>query len=287
MPEVCPSCGSEVWRPEGEVVTRCTNAGCPAQRLERLGHWAGRGAMDIDGMGYEIITRLVETGALHDVADFYALTREQLATLDMGRLKKDGTTVLLGEVMAAKLVAAIDASRSRTLARLLFGLGIRHVGATVAEAIAAAYGSLDALIAASGEEIARVDGVGPRIAESLRAFLDKPENLALIERLRAAGVRLADERDESALRPQTLAGTTWVLTGALEGFTRDEAGAALKALGAKVASSVSKKTSFVVVGAEPGSKYDKALELGVPVVAEDDLARVLETGEAPIQGDSR
>jgi DNA ligase (NAD+) len=228
----------------------------------------------------------VEAGALHDVADFYALTPEQLAALDMGRLKKDGTPVLLGGVMAAKLAAAIDASRSRTLARLLYGLGIRHVGATVAEAIAAAYGSLDALVASPSEDIARVDGVGPRIAESLSAFLDNPENLALIERLRAAGVSLEDERDESQVRPQTLAGTTWVLTGALERFTRDEAGAALKALGGKLASSVSKKTSFVVVGAEPGSKYDKALELGVPVLAEDDLARVLETGEAPFAGDS-
>lgn len=287
MPEVCPSCGSEAWRPEGEVVTRCTNAGCPMQRLERLGHWAGRGAMDIDGMGYEIITRLVETGALHDVADFYALTPEQLAALDMGRLKKDGTPVLLGGVMAAKLAAAIDASRSRMLTRLLFGLGIRHVGATVAEAIAGAYGSLDSLAAAPVEDIARVDGVGPRIAESLRAFFENSENLALIERLRAAGVSLADARDERALRPQTLAGTTWVLTGALERFTRDEAGAALKVLGAKVASSVSKKTSFVVVGAEPGSKYDKALELGVPVLSEDDLARVIRTGEVPIPGGSR
>ena len=284
MPETCPSCGSSVWRPEGEVVTRCTNAGCPMQRLERLGHWAGRGALDIDGMGYEIITRLVGTGALHDVADFYLLTPEMLATLDMGRLKKDGTAVLLGEVTAAKLAAAIDVSRSRTLARLLFGFGIRHVGATVAEAIAAAYGSLDALVASPVEDVARVEGVGPRIAESVRAFFDTPANLALVERLRAAGVRLEDERDEGAERPQTLAGTTWVLTGALERFTRDEAGTALKALGAKVASSVSKKTSFVVVGVDPGSKYDKALELSVPVLSEEDLARVLESGEVPGEG---
>lgn len=280
MPAECPSCGSAVWREEGEVVPRCTNAGCPAQRLERLGHWASRGALDIEGMGVEIVTRLVEQGMLHDVADYYSLTRDQLASLDLGRVRKDGTPVLLGETMAAKLMASIEVSRQRPLARLLFGLGIRHVGATVAEALAAAFGSLDALLAASEAELAEVEQVGPKIAESVRAFADNPENLAIVRRLQEAGVRTAEER-RAPEREQTLVGTTWVLTGALERYTRDEAGAALKALGAKVAGSVSKKTSYVVVGADPGSKYTTALELGVRVLSEPELAATLEGGTVP------
>ena len=280
MPAECPSCGSPVWREEGEVVPRCTNAGCPAQRLERLGHWASRGALDIEGMGVEIVTRLVEQGLLHDVADYYSLTHDQLAALDLGRVKKDGTPVLLGETMAAKLMASIEASKERPLARLLFGLGIRHVGSTVAEALAGAFGSLDALLAASETELAEVEQVGPKIAESVRAFADNPENLVIVCRLQAAGVRIAEER-RAPEREQTLAGTTWVLTGALEGFTRDAAGAALKALGAKVAGSVSKKTSYVGVGADPGSKYTTALELGVRVLSEAELAATLEHGVVP------
>lgn len=298
MPTECPSCGGPVWRPEGEAVTRCTNAACPAQRLERLGHWAGRGAMDIDGMGTEIITRLVETGALHDVADFYTLESGALAALDMGRTKKDGDQVTLGDVVATKLAEAIDTSRARSLARVLFGLGIRHVGSTVAEQLAAAFGSIDVLAEAATVEplspgdgvtiaaalasdpIARVEGVGPTIAASVRAFFENADNRRLIERLREAGVRLADERREPD-RPQTLAGLTFVLTGALSRYTRDEAGTALKALGAKVSGSVSAKTSYVVAGEDAGSKYDKALALGIAVLAEDDLQRILETGEKP------
>lgn len=280
MPATCPSCGSDVWREEGEVVPRCTNAGCPAQRLERLGHWASRGALDIDGMGSEIVSRLVESGLLHDVADYYSLTFEQLVTLDLGRVKKDGTPQLLGEVVAAKLVASLNASKSRPLAKLLFGLGIRHVGSTVAEALTAAYGSLDDLLAASEEDLAQVEQVGPKIAESVRAFADNPGNIEIVRRLQAAGVQTAEER-VAPERPQTLSGTTWVLTGALESFTRDEAGTALKALGAKVAGSVSKKTSYVVAGSDAGSKLDKAIELGVRVLDETALQLVLESGEAP------
>jgi len=280
MPSECPSCGSAVWRPEGEVVPRCTNVACPDQRLGRLLHWAGRGAMDIDGLGYEIAARLVEQGLLHDPADFYALTRERLASLETGRTKKDGTPVVLGETVAAKLVDQIEASKSRPLWRLVYGLGIRHVGSTVSELIAAAFGSLDALAAAPVEEISAVDGVGPVIAASVRAFLGNPENRAVIEKLRAAGVSLADERREPE-RPQTLAGMTFVLTGGLARHTRDEAGAAIKSLGGKVAGSVSKKTSFVVVGEDPGSKYDKALELGVAVLDEAAFETMIATGAPP------
>ena len=298
MPAVCPSCGSEVWREPEEVAVRCTNVACPAQRLERLGHWASRGAADIDGMGAEIISRLVETGLLHDVADFYALTPETLAALDMGRVKKDGSPVMLKAVMAAKLAASIEASKTRPLSRLLFGLGIRHVGGTVGEALAAAFGSVDAIeasaavtppaagegvtlaAASAADPLASVDGIGPKIAASVRAFFANPVNVAVIEKLRAAGVVLAEER-RAPSAPQTLSGLTFVLTGALSGFTRDEAGAALKELGAKVSGSVSKKTSFVVAGDEPGSKYDKAVELGVPVLSEDGFGELLASRERP------
>lgn len=280
LPTRCPSCGSEVWREEGEAVSRCTNAGCPAQRLERLEHWAGRGALDIEGMGVEIISRLVEQGLLHDVADYYTLTFDQLASLDLGRVKMDGTPVLLGATMARKLLASIEASKDRPLARLVFGLGIRHVGSTVAEALARAFGSLDTLLAASVDELARVEQVGPKIAGSVRAFADNAENRAIAGRLAAAGVRLADEPAGPG-REQTLAGTTWVLTGALERFTRESASAALKELGAKVSGSVSKKTSYVVVGADPGSKYTAALELGIRVLSEEELAETIASGHVP------
>jgi DNA ligase (NAD+) len=280
MPVACPSCGGQVWRPEGEVVPRCTNVACPDQRLGRLLHWASRGAVDIDGLGSEIAARLADQGLLHDPADFYALGAEKLAGLDMGRLKQDGTPVLLGETVAAKLVERIEESKRRPLAKVLYGLGLRHVGSAVAEALAAAFSSLDALAASPVDEIAAVEGVGPVIAASVRAFFDNPDNVAVVAKLRAAGVSLSQERTAPA-RPQTLAGRTFVLTGALERRTRDEAGGALKALGAKVSGSVSKKTSFVVVGADPGSKYDKALELGVPVLDEDALDTVLETGALP------
>jgi DNA ligase (NAD+) len=276
MPSACPSCGGQVWRPEGEVVPRCTNVACPDQRLGRLLHWASRGAVDIDGLGGEIATRLVDQGLLHDPA----LTAGTLASLDMGRMKQDGSPVLLGEVVAGKLVERIEASKHRPLAKALYGLGLRHVGSTVAEALATAFGSLDALAAAPADEIAAVEGVGPVIAASVRAFFDNPDNAAVVVKLAEAGVALADERRPPD-RPQTLAGLTFVLTGALGRRTRDEAGTALKALGAKVSGSISKKTSYVVVGSDPGSKYDKALELGVPVLDEDALDALLETGDLP------
>lgn len=284
MPERCPSCGSPVIREEGEVAYRCISIDCPAQALERLLHWASRGAMDIDGMGEEIVSRLVESGRLTDVADYYTLDEVELAQLDMGRVNKEGEAIRLGHTVAKKLLAAIDASRGRTFARALFGLGMRHVGKTMAEQLSAAYPSIDALAAASEEQLVAIDGIGPKIAHSVYLFLRTPDNVAVVERLRARGVTL-----ENAAAPageqvsQTLAGLTFVLTGSLvqSGMTRDEAGAALKAFGAKVSGSVSKKTSFVVAGEAAGSKYDKAVSLGVPILDEAALLRILETGEAP------
>ncbi len=301
LPESCPSCAGPIWREEGEVASRCTNVACPAQRLERLAHWASRGAADIDGMGYEIVTRLVETGLLHDVSDYYALTNDRLASLDTGRLRVDGSVITLGDTIAEKLVASIDVSRKRPLSRLLFGLGIRHVGSTVAEALVGAFGSIDTVAAAAAatpplpgdgltiaaaraaDPLASVDGIGPKIAASIRAFFANPDNVAVIARLRDAGVVLAEER-QAPTRTQTLTGLTFVLTGALTRYTRDIAGAALKELGAKVSGSVSKKTSFVVAGEDAGSKYDKAVELGVPVLSEEDLVRIIETGEPHASG---
>ena len=284
MPATCPSCGSPVIREEGEVDFRCISIDCPAQALERLLHWASRGAMDIDGMGEEIVSRLVEDGRLSDVADYYTLDEVELSLLDMGRVNKEGEPIRLGSTVAKKLVAAIDESRARPFARALFGLGIRHVGKTIAELLAAAYPSIEALMEASEEDLAAIDGVGPKIARSVYLFLRTPDNVAVIERLRKRGVAMADEAGDPAEQlPQTLEGLTFVLTGSLveSGMTRDEAGAALKARGAKVSGSVSKKTSFVVAGEAAGSKYDKAVTLGVPVLDEAALLRILETGEAP------
>ena len=284
MPSVCPSCGSPVVRDPGEVAFRCISIDCPAQALERLLHWASRGALDIDGMGEEIVSRLVESGRVADVADYYSLSEEELASLDMGRVKADGEPVRLGHTVAKKLVAAIEASKGRTFARVLFGLGIRHVGKTTAEAIAAAYPSMDALAAAGEDELAGIYGVGPKVAHGMWLFFRTPDNISVIERLRAAGVTMADEAVAVGEEvPQVLAGLTFVLTGTLthSGMTRDEAGARLKAMGAKVSGSVSKKTSFVVAGENAGSKYDKAVALGVPVLDEAQLLNLLETGEVP------
>ena len=284
MPSVCPSCGSPVVRDPGEVAFRCISIDCPAQALERLLHWASRGALDIDGMGEEIVSRLVESGRVADVADYYSLSEEELASLDMGRVKADGEPVRLGHTVAKKLVAAIEASKGRSFARVLFGLGIRHVGKTTAEAIAAAYPSMDALAAAGEDELAGVYGVGPKVAHGMWLFFRTPDNVSVIERLRAAGVTMADEAVVPGEEvPQVLAGLTFVLTGTLthSGMTRDEAGARLKAMGAKVSGSVSKKTSFVVAGENAGSKYDKAVALGGPVLDEAQLVNLLETGEVP------
>jgi DNA ligase (NAD+) len=240
--------------------------------------------MDIDGMGDEIVGRLVDTGRLTDVADFYTLDAVELSLLDMGRVNKEGAPIRLGEVTAKKIMAQIEESKTRPFARVLFGIGIRHVGKTMAQGIAAAYPSMDALRQADEEALSAIDGVGPKIAHSIYVFLRTPQNIEVIERLQKHGVRMADEAPstEDAL-PQTLAGLTFVLTGALvqSGMTRDQASDALKARGAKVSGSVSKRTSYVVAGESAGSKYDKAVALGVPVLDEQQLLQILETGEVP------
>ena len=281
MPSTCPSCGSPVIREEGEVAYRCVSIDCPAQATERLIHWGSRNAMDIDGLGDEIVSRMVEQGLLSDVADYYdQLTEGALADVSTGRQSIDGDDIVVGKVIAKKVMAQVKESKSRGLARVLFGLGIRHVGASVASALAKHFGSMQTLMTATDEDIAAVDGIGPKIAASVREFFQIQKNVAVVERLREAGVVLEEEAREPEA-PQTLAGLTFVLTGTLEKYNRTDAGNRLKALGAKVSGSVSKKTSFVVAGAAAGSKLTKAEQLGVPVLDEDALDRILTTGEAP------
>ncbi|MBF0892992.1 MAG: NAD-dependent DNA ligase LigA [Atopobium sp.] len=288
MPRVCPSCGSPVIQEEGEVAFRCVSIDCPAQAVERLIHWGSRKAMDIDGLGDELINRMVEEGVLSDVADFYdKLTEETLANMPTGRVYDtdtadhlSGDSIPVGHTIAKKVMAKVEESKTRGLGRVLFGIGMRHVGANVAELLAQEFGSIQALATAPVEKIAEIPGIGPKIAESVHEFFSIPENVAVIERLRQAGVMLEEEKSENEL-PQTLAGLTFVLTGTLEHFTRDEAGAQLKAMGAKVSGSVSKKTSFVVAGEAAGSKLTKAESLGVPVLDEAALQQILETGQAP------
>ena len=286
MPAMCPSCGSPLVREDGEAAFRCVSIDCPAQATERLIHWASRGAMDIDGMGEEIVARLVESGRLTDVADYYNLSEYDLATLETGRTNKEGEPVHLGSTIAAKLIASIEASKARPFGRVLFGLGIRHVGKTTGAQIATAYPSMDALMQASEEDLAAIDGVGGIIAKSIRAFLETPDNREVIHRLGVLGVRMEDVRTEGEDVLQTLAGITFVLTGSLveSGMTRDEAGSRLKAMGAKVSGSVSKKTGYVIAAAAAGSKYDKDVALGVPVLSEADLLRLLETGSLEAAG---
>ena len=288
MPTTCPSCGSPVIQEDGEVAFRCVSIDCPAQAVERLIHWGSRKAMDIDGLGDELINRMVEEGVLSDVADFYdKLTEETLASMPTGRVYDtdtaehlSGDSIPVGHTIAKKVMAKVEESKTRGLGRVLFGIGMRHVGANVAELLAQEFGSIQALATAPVEKIAEIPGIGPKIAESVHEFFSIPENVAVIERLRQAGVVLEEEKSESEL-PQTLAGLTFVLTGTLEHFTRDEAGAQLKAMGAKVSGSVSKKTSFVVAGEAAGSKLTKAESLGVPVLDEAALQQILETGQVP------
>lgn len=303
MPTCCPACGSPVIHEEGEVAYRCVSLDCPAQLKERLLHWVSRGCMDVDGVGEELVEKMIAAGLLHDVSDFYQLTVDDIAGLDTGRtyLKDDkkkgvlaGQPILVGAKIAGKIVDELTASKARSLGRVLFALGIRHVGKSVGEVIARRFLTIDALAAASEEDIAGVDGVGPKIAQSVRQFLSVPENLAVLDRLRTAGLTLEEDLSAEAARTaaetgvaedlaasQPLAGLTFVLTGTLENRTRDEAGAALKALGAKVTGSVSKKTSYVVAGPGAGSKLTKAESLGVPVLDEDALEQVLATGAVP------
>jgi DNA ligase (NAD+) len=278
MPATCPECDSMLVRAEDEVVWRCENPSCPAQLRRRLEHFASRNAMDIEGLGASIVDQLVSLGLVHDVSDLYALTRDQLEALVV--TPKDPKSERarprrLGKV-GTSLVAEIDASRHRELWRLLHGLGIRHVGERAAELLARGVGSLDALSAADIETLQRLPEIGPVVAASVRRWLDDPAHQALLGRLTAAGVRTeASEGERAAPAGGALAGRTFVLTGALAQMTREEATEAIERLGGKVTGSVSRKTSYVVVGADPGSKAEKARQLGVETIDEEALRRLI------------
>jgi DNA ligase (NAD+) len=268
MPKTCNACGTPLVRAEGEADYRCPNKrGCPSQGLEWLFHFAGRGAMDIEHLGYMTVMRLLEKGLIEDPADIYALDADKLSQIP--GFKDRSITNLLEQV---------EGSKDRPIWRLLVGLNIRHVGAHVAQVLADGFGSVDAIAAATEDEIDAVPEIGPEIAATVREWFDEDENLQLIEKLRAAGVRLADERSAPDRTPKTLEGVTLVLTGGLDTVSREEATAMAQAAGARVASSVSGKTTFVVAGRDPGTKLAKAETLGVEVIDEDTFLRRLKDG---------
>jgi len=263
MPTHCPECGTALGRPEGEVDVRCPNTvGCPAQLRESVFHFAGRGAMDIDGLGYESVIALLQAGRLTDVGDVFSLTAESFKGLRGFGPKK-----------VEQILRGIEAAQDRPIWRLLIGLSIQHVGPTAAQDVARHFRSLDAAMAATPEELAAVKDVGPVVAQALARWFADPRHREIIERIRAGGARMADEG------PRPLAGVSVVVTGVLASYSRDGATEALLALGAKVTGSISTKTDFVVVGSDPGqSKYDKAVKLGIPTLDDEGLSVLLEQG---------
>jgi DNA ligase (NAD+) len=262
MPKKCPVCGSAVHRVEGEVAYRCVNAACPAQRKESILHFAARHAMDIDGLGEKIVDQLVDTGLVKDVADLYSLERKEVAALER-----------MAEKSAQNLLEEIEASKKQPLSRAIYALGIQFVGERTAQLLAENFSSLEELAEASAEELEKVPEVGPKVAASIVDFFSEPANRKVIKKLREAGVRPTAEKRE--LKSDKFAGKTFVFTGALEHRSREEAGEIVQQHGGKLSGSVSKKTDYVVVGADPGSKYDKAKELGVSILDEAGFEKLL------------
>ena len=262
MPRECPLCGVEIVKPEGEVMHRCPNRACPSRGLETLINWVSA-AMDIEGVGEQFVRRLWDLGLLRSMPDLYRLRKEQLLELD-GFQERSATNVL----------ASIDASKSQPFSRVLFGLNIPDVGWVTAQSLARSFGTIDRLLEASQEEIQEVDGIGPDRAESIAEWLSDEQNRTLVEELRTLGLTFEVGEGERPIEGP-LTGSQYVITGTLESFTRDEAAAALQALGAKVSDGVSKKTTGVVVGESPGTKVAKAEKAGVPLLTEDDLKRLL------------
>ena len=268
MPAHCPVCGSEVIRPEGEAMHRCTNTACPSQALEKIKHFVSRGAMDIDGVGEKLCRTLFEADMVKDGADLYYLDREQLLSLER-----------MAEKSVSNILNSIEESKHRPLARVIFALGIPHVGDQYAELLAEHFHSMDKLGAAAEEDLLSLPTIGPKIAESIVAFFRQEGNRNIIEKLRKAGVRLAEEEpEEGESGDSPLAGLEFVLTGKLDSFTRPEAEAKIKALGGRAGSDVTRRTSYVVVGADPGSKLAKAQKLGIPTLSEADFLKMLPEG---------
>ncbi len=262
FPSSCPSCGTALVRAEGEADHRCPNAACPSRNVEWLFSFASRGGMDIEGLGYVTGFQLLERGLVKDPGDIFTLTAEDLAQLEG-----------FADRSIAHLLDSIERSKDQPVWRLLVALNVRHVGEHVAQVLARAFGSIDAIAAANAEQIDDVPEIGPAIAESVHAWFHDPANRRLLAKLRSAGVRMADEAPETSPATGPLAGTTLVLTGGLEGLSREEATELAQAAGARVASSVSKKTDFVVAGENPGSKLAKAEQLGVEIVDEAEFRR--------------
>jgi DNA ligase (NAD+) len=273
MPTTCPECGTPLApAKEGDADIRCPNAvSCPAQLRERVFHVAGRGALDIEGLGYEAAIALLQAGVIADEGDLFSLTEDDLLRTELFRTKAGGLSA-----NGARLLANLDKAKAAPLWRVLVALSIRHVGPTAARALATEFGSLDAITSASTEQLAAVEGVGPTIAAAVTEWFTVDWHRAIVDKWQAAGVRMADERDASV--PRTCEGLTIVVTGSLTGFSRDDAKEAIVARGGKAAGSVSKKTDYVVAGDSPGSKYDKAVELGVPILDEDGFRRLLAEG---------
>ena len=258
MPDHCPVCGGRVVREEGEAARRCISTNCPARLKESILHFSARKVMGIDGLGEALVDQLVDKGLVRSVADLYDLTGEQLAALEH-----------MGKKSAENLLAEIDESKKLPLARVVFGLGVRHVGERLAQTLAEYFGSLDELMKAQPEQLMEAPDVGPKVAAAIHAFFEEPRNQELVERLRQAGLQFAGIRKREAGGP--LAGKTFVLTGTLEKYTREDAQRRIEAAGGKVTLSVSRKTDYVVAGADPGSKLDKARSLGVTVIGEAEL----------------
>ena len=274
MPEFCPQCGTSVVKNEDDAMHRCPNSSCPAQFFELLKHFVSKGAADIDGLGERWCGILIEQGMVSDLADLYSLEKEKLLGLER-----------MGDKLATRIMANIESSKNRPLPRMLFALGITHVGSEVADLLSANYATIDDLAAAAEEDLTEIDGIGPKIAESIVAWFQAPANRTLVGKLKGAGVRL--EQDSLPAAAASLGefapfgGLTFVVTGTLSSFSRSEAEGRIKCLGGKVTSSVSRKTSYVVAGDSPGSKVARAEQLGIPVLDEDAFLRLLNSpGEA-------
>ncbi|MGH7658998.1 MAG: NAD-dependent DNA ligase LigA, partial [Gemmatimonadales bacterium] len=263
MPDKCPACGTPVERPPDEAMRYCPNAACPGRTLEGLVHFASRGAMDIRGLGYERVRQLMNAGLVTDVADLYERVSVE-TLLPLERFAKQSAT---------QLVEAVSASRSRPLSALLFGLGIRHAGSTVAVLLARHFGTMDALAQASEEEIAAVPGVGPAIAAAVAGFFRTPANRRLVERLRKAGLTFSEPGARVA--GGVLDGTTWVITGTLPNLSRQQATDLLESNGGRVTGSVSRRTTALLAGSDPGSKLEKAKSFSIDIVDEAELLRRL------------
>jgi DNA ligase (NAD+) len=260
-PEKCPVCGTKVVRTEGEVDYRCVNANCPAKLVGTILHFASRGVMNIDGMGESLVNQLIERGLVKNVADIYDLTKKDLLSLER-----------FADKSAQNILDEIENSKQLPLERVIYGLGIRMVGERTAQFLAEHFGSMEAVANAGVEELQNVGEVGPKIAESIAEFFSNPANRKLVERMSKAGLTLKGERKE---RGTKLAGKTFVLTGTLAKYTRDEAKKMIEGAGGKVSGSVSKKTDYVVAGSDAGSKLDKAKELKVPVIDEKEMETLL------------